>query len=262
MRMKVNPTIRICVLQHFPCELPPCFADREIYVPIQCGRAGKDAIPGTTGDDTGDNISTRNADVNEMTAIYWVAKHYAEIGNPDYIGFDHYRRFLEWDYGMLGKNTVIAHRWFSWRVLRKQYAYCHRSEHLDLFISRLKEKLSVSEHAEFDAYWQEHFLYLANCFIMDRESFFRYFSFIESCLNVTFSMSDTNAIDRSGYNPSEKRVYSFILERMTGYWIWRERRRKTIRVRHAKMIHYDIENNENGTRRAHVNPFSYFWQPQ
>ena len=46
------------------------------------------------GDDTGDNISELNRNFNELTAIYWAWKNYDKLGNPDYIGLAHYRRFL------------------------------------------------------------------------------------------------------------------------------------------------------------------------
>lgn len=46
-------------------------------------------------DDIGENISKYNRSLNEMTAIYWVWKHYyEEIDNPDYIGICHYRRYF------------------------------------------------------------------------------------------------------------------------------------------------------------------------
>lgn len=56
-----------------------------------------DSLP--FGDDTGDNISIRNPEWNEMTVIYWVFRNYEKLGNPDYIGFEQYRRhfiFDEW----------------------------------------------------------------------------------------------------------------------------------------------------------------------
>ena len=53
---------------------------------------------GMVGDDSGDNISARNPEVNEFTALYWVWKHYDEIGNPKKIGLNQYRRaFTEED---------------------------------------------------------------------------------------------------------------------------------------------------------------------
>lgn len=197
-----------------------------------------------------------------MTAIYWVARHYNELGNPDYIGFDHYRRFLEWTSDMLAPHTVVAHRWFSWRTLRGQFACCHGGKDLDVFDHRIRDVMPVLEHALYDAYWRSHFLYLANCFIMSREDFFRYFEFMKSCMEVVFSIIDSDVIDRSSYSSAMKRIYGFILERMTGYWIWREYRRRTIRVRHTRMIHYEIDNTVNGTRCSSHGFLSFLRQPR
>lgn len=49
------------------------------------------------GDNTGDNISFKNRSYNEMTAIYWAWKNLDQLGNPEYIGFMHYRRQFIFD---------------------------------------------------------------------------------------------------------------------------------------------------------------------
>ena len=65
----------------------------DILTPIQTGRAIADEIfDDMIGDDTGDNISAENDIYAELTAQYWVWKNYDKIGNPDYVGFMHYRR--------------------------------------------------------------------------------------------------------------------------------------------------------------------------
>ena len=65
----------------------------DILTPIQTGRAISDEIfEDMIGDDTGDNISAENDIYAELTAQYWVWKNYDKIGNPDYVGFMHYRR--------------------------------------------------------------------------------------------------------------------------------------------------------------------------
>lgn len=65
----------------------------ELVRPIQTGRVlAHKHFSGMIGDDTGDNISAQNPKYNELSAQYWVWKHYQEIGNPDYVGFMHYRR--------------------------------------------------------------------------------------------------------------------------------------------------------------------------
>jgi len=70
----------------------------EIIIPIQTGRAiAEEIFDGMIGDDTGENISKENERYNELSAQYWVWKHYEEIGNPEYVGFMHYRRQFIFD---------------------------------------------------------------------------------------------------------------------------------------------------------------------
>ena len=81
----------------------------EIFIPIHLGRILKEKetkdgkvlreeynwlIENMIGDDTGDNISDKNREYCELTGIYWACKNYDKLGNPDYIGFMHYRRLL------------------------------------------------------------------------------------------------------------------------------------------------------------------------
>ncbi|HAR80006.1 MAG TPA: hypothetical protein DCR21_04165 [Succinivibrionaceae bacterium] len=65
----------------------------DILTPIQTGRKiSNEIFDSMIGDNTGDNISEDNPKYNELTAQYWVWKHYSEIGSPEYVGFMHYRR--------------------------------------------------------------------------------------------------------------------------------------------------------------------------
>ena len=60
-----------------------------VYMPIHVGREGKADI-GYTGDHTGDNISSKNANYCELTGLYWAWKNL----DADYIGLVHYRRYF------------------------------------------------------------------------------------------------------------------------------------------------------------------------
>lgn len=70
----------------------------EILTPIQtgCSSAVK-LFDGMLCDNTGDNISAANDRYCELSAQYWVGTHLSELGNPDYIGFMHYRRHFIFD---------------------------------------------------------------------------------------------------------------------------------------------------------------------
>ena len=98
--------VKILISYHKPSVL----LKDDVLTPIHVGRAiateaSKDGsmseedykwmLDNMIGDDTGDNISYLNRTVNELTAIYWAWKNYDKLGNPDYIGFMHYRRIFD-----------------------------------------------------------------------------------------------------------------------------------------------------------------------
>ena len=247
--------IKIFVLEHAPCELPACYGDRSIYQPIQCGRAINEPIAGAIGDDEGDNISSLNVRYNEMTAIYWVVKHYAEIGNPDYIGFDHYRRFLNWRPEWLRPGNVVARRWFSWRPLRGQYACCHGVADLDRFSGRFRQVMG-SEFGDYPSYWRTHFFYICNMFIMHRDDFARYSDFILRCIDILRGLELESPFVAD--NAYQNRIPSFIMETMTSYWIWHENRIGRVRVIPSRITHFPIENPNNGSRVVDRRGFLWF----
>ena len=70
----------------------------KILQPIQTGCANATRIfEGMWRDDDGENISRLNNKYCELTAQYWAWKNYDKIGNPDMIGFMHYRRHFIFD---------------------------------------------------------------------------------------------------------------------------------------------------------------------
>ena len=74
------------------------FQDPEIYVPVYGGRAVSIYLPDRSkamlADNTGDNISWMNPFIGPFTCVYWASKNLDKIGNPDYIGLNHYRRLF------------------------------------------------------------------------------------------------------------------------------------------------------------------------
>ncbi len=100
-----KPSVKILIAYHKPASL----LKDEVLTPIHVGRAlatesSKDGsmseedyqwmLDNMIGDDTGDNISFKNREYCESTGIYWIWKNYGKLGDPDYIGFMSYRRFL------------------------------------------------------------------------------------------------------------------------------------------------------------------------
>lgn len=80
--------IEILVAAHKEFPMPK----KEGYLPVLVG-AVKNYKPGISyqRDDDGENISSKNPNYNELTAVYWAWKNLKDV---DAIGLVHYRRLL------------------------------------------------------------------------------------------------------------------------------------------------------------------------
>lgn len=84
----MNNKMKILVCTH----KPGFVLQDEIYTPIQVGKALSNIDLGCLGDDGGDNISLKNKEYCELTAMYWAWKN---LKNLDVIGLCHYRRYFD-----------------------------------------------------------------------------------------------------------------------------------------------------------------------
>lgn len=85
--------VKILISCHKKCEIP----NNDCFLPIHVGKALSTIDLGFQGDNTGDNISIKNKQYSELTAVYWAWKNLVPV---DYIGLCHYRRFFEIDYSV------------------------------------------------------------------------------------------------------------------------------------------------------------------
>lgn len=77
------------------CHKPDSVLRNNVYTPLHVGRANskfKEEMKDMLGDDTGENISDKNAYYSEATGIYWIWKN---VHDAEYVGLCHYRRFFE-----------------------------------------------------------------------------------------------------------------------------------------------------------------------
>jgi lipopolysaccharide biosynthesis glycosyltransferase len=209
-------------------------------------------LENTIGDDTGDNISAKNKNYNELTAIYWAWKNIDKIGNPDAIGFWHYRRHMifnehikrkqeRWtvDYqGYIGgKETYLNAIGYSENIVRKlskqfpcivgsysgkvsvyqQYRNSeilagHHIEDLDFVCEYIKENYPDYKNAV-NAYINGKENYFGNIFILRKDLFERYCSFIFDVLNKFEEYIKKDELR------SEWENRFFVSERITGIFI-------------------------------------------
>ena len=93
----------------------------DCVVPIQAGKARTGLDLGMLADDTGDSISGENVRYGEMTAWYWVWKNYLpDHPKMEYVGFSHYRRFLDFSGFCNGRTRRTSYRRFR-RIFERHY---------------------------------------------------------------------------------------------------------------------------------------------
>lgn len=220
--------LRVAVVEHFNARTLPCFSSKCVYFKIRAGAAlSKDIVFDEVRDDVGENISDKNGLVNEITAVYWMWKHYAEIGDPDFVGLMHYRRQLEYKNEDVASNNIVVGLYSRELSVRDFFAKIHQVEDLDVFCDHLKhDVLCGADALLLDRFLAQNTMCPCNMFIMSREKFMEYGAFIAKCLQVEFGMMDRNEIDLERKVGFQKRVYGYILERMTAFWLFMQQEKK------------------------------------
>lgn len=249
-----NPKVKILVGYHKPAVL----IKNEILTPVHLGRAlnlcdewlNEFAI----GDNTGDNISFKNYHYAEMTGIYWAWKNLEKLGNPDFIGFFHYRRLLDLtnigdirpfyelfldqiehsniihklsleedkikeivsDYDIITRKKENLLDWSSFTI-KEHYGAVHHMEHL-LCAERVIQEKFNQYYIPWVDYLNGSYGYFTNVFIMKREIFKEYCSFVFGVLsNVE---KNINLYDRSlNFYSNKMRWAGFLGERLTSVFI-------------------------------------------
>ena len=217
--------IKILVAAHKKYWMPsdPC------YLPLHVGREGKQDL-GYTGDNTGDNISSKNPYFCELTGIYWAWKNL----RADYIGLCHYRRYFAGkvygsnlnakqqailsttDYEKLLRDCdclLPTKRNYYIETVRSQYEHAHNKCDLDTCEKIIAEKYPEYSEA-FTKIMQQRRLHILNMFVMKWELFDAYCQFL---FGILFELE--KRIDISNYTQYEARVYGFLAERLLNVWI-------------------------------------------
>ena len=193
--------VKILVCYHKKDEL----YKNDILIPIHCGRAvGKIAskdgsvqakdfewcLENLIGDDSGENISELNREVNEMSAIYWAWKNYDKIGNPDYIGLCHYRRLFNFsNQGNFTKctnlleqlninskciNDILSNNEFVCRKPVRTNEMLKKCAEAFQKIIKFSDEKYPNLYNSYEEYMNGNEYFCNSMFIMSKEDFFEY----------------------------------------------------------------------------------------
>jgi len=231
-----NCRIKIPVCYYQPWELPK----NNLFWPIQAGKAVSRFDLKIQGDDTGDNISAKNATFSEFTVWYWVWKNIKTIyPNLEYVGLSHYRRFfnLENPYSefamfykskipcMAGYERLFIEKlssadiilskpaYFSCAV-KNQFSYRHKEADY-LCVKNIIHNICPEYDDSFKSVFENNNGISLYCMFVSKYKLFNdYFSWLFPILFET-----EKKIDVSEYNPYQKRVLAFLAERLLNVYV-------------------------------------------
>lgn len=250
-----NVKIKILIFYHKKTVL----LKNDICVPIHCGRdillkslsyntvLRRDLnwmLKNLVGDNTGDNISKLNKKFCEMTGMYWAWKNYDKIGNPDYIGFMHYRTIFNltpyygFDSNYMSSCGYTKENLYSLLKTYKYIGTCsfkydvnsyEKYKELqqwggdivfyDTFLEILKEKYP-DDYTDF-VNWnkQQETGPYKNMFITSKEEFFKYSEWIfPKLLELDKKMAD---YPYNKKHPGAVRSIAWLSEIVTSFYFWR-----------------------------------------
>lgn len=215
--------IKVLVVTHKEYWMP----NDEMYLPIQVGykKGGKDL--GYIKDNSGDNISEKNRNYCELTALYWAWKNL----KADYLGLVHYRRHFSYRGAkgdkkekVLDSNTLRSflkkydvvlpkQRNYFIETNYSQYVHAHHKEDLDITRNILQEMYPEFVN-EFDSVMAKTTGHRFNMFIMKYKLFDEYCNWLFSIL---FELE--KRLDISEYSDYDARVFGFVSERLLDVWL-------------------------------------------
>lgn len=245
--MVSNKLTVLCVL------FKPSYIPALPYIlPVQSGAALSSWQSDHAKDNTGINISLKNATHSELTSLYWAWKNDA-FGDSKYVGVCHYRRFFLTSKPLLSRTgfykfnkinkaferkienlpsvaekllekfDIITSKPFSTRIskkekvsLRKQYAFYHHAEDWEL----LKKSVGENQPAyanSFEEYEQQGYFYQFNMFIAKKDFFEKYMQWLMSILEP---LEKILPVREEVY---QSRAIAFLSERLLGLYIYHHR---------------------------------------
>lgn len=170
-------------------------------------------------DDTGDNITSKNPNYCELTALYWIWKN----DKSDIVGLEHYRRQFVKGEKILSKKSILAYlnnydvivpRTVSFpSSAYQQYSEIHFEEDL-LSVRRIIKNTYPDYLEDFDFLKKTNKLYLCNMFISRKSFLDNYCTWL---FNILFRLEQE--IDITKRDDYQKRIFGFLSERLFNVYL-------------------------------------------
>ncbi len=218
--------IKIVVATHKSYTMPR----DDMYIPVHAGRNNNkvqdSVLASFAGDDTGENISSKNKNYCELTALYWAWKNL----DYDYLGLAHYRRHFKGDNApdkwqsvltaekagkLLAEYGVIlpVKRNYFIETTYNQYIHAHNKQDLDKTLEIIKECCPEYVPA-WEKVMEDTSGHRFNMFVMRKDILDGYCRWL---FGILFRLEAV--LDISSYSENDRRVYGFVSERLLDVWL-------------------------------------------
>lgn len=201
-------------------------------------------------DDEGDNISCKNPNYCELTAVYWIWKN---ENDNDIKGLCHYRRYftkaiISQDkkyfltkedikkYFEDGVEYILPYKSRYVRNANYNYLKCGREIDLNILRDVINEKYPAYIQ-DYDYIMRHNWSYLTNMMITTSEQWNLY---CEWLFDILFEVEKRT--DLTGYSKEEARIYGYMSERLLSVWIlhndFKVKELRTVNVEEEKNFKY------------------------
>lgn len=219
--------ITVAIATHKEYEIPM----DDMYIPIHSGAELSELDLNYQKDNTGINISKKNPNYSELTALYWLWKN----NNSNYKGLVHYRRhfslrkkvfwFEEGKFkdvldserlsSLLKKNDIIlpCKRKYYIETIYSHYLHTHYVNDL-VTTKEVIEELHINYIDSYNKILKRKSAHMFNMFIMSEEKFDNY---CEWLFSILFEVE--KKLDISEYNNFHSRVFGRISEILLDVWL-------------------------------------------
>lgn len=223
---------------------PNYLFESNVFEPLMTSNIAWPEYPDILRDNTAINIAEKNKNYGELSGHYWVWKNFLQETKVEYVGFCHYRRFLDFNITPMPNvpfkpmflnefkdifkkyseeniyqcikdyDIILPHKLYMDGPVYQQYAKFHPKKELDIALEILDELYPEYKDAAQKIMSAEH-LYLCLNFIMKKELLNEFFEWMFSILMTLEQRSDWSQY--VAY--MDVRVPAFIAERFLNIWV-------------------------------------------
>lgn len=224
--------LKILVATHKKYIMPT----NKIFLPIKVGGTFSE-IKEYENDNNGKNISEKNKNFCELTAIYWAWKNI----NSDYIGLCHYRRYFDFKGGkrekqyqnisnieketininekeileLMKKYDVILPKQRIYPVsIARQYKIMHKKDDWKKLLEIITEEYPEYLNSAKKIFDENNKSYLYNMMIMEKNQFDGYCKWL---FKILFKLEHQIEISKEEY---QARIFGFLSERLLNLYVY------------------------------------------